>query len=759
MKKKRKYNINIEDKTKLFFIILFFISGIVLPSFVLIRKEMKKEVTSKLYSLDLVGQIIKGTHFEEKIYLPKHITKYGISFATYGRKNSGTIKLEIIQGKKKITEVIDVSKLKDNDYYYLDVKKLALINGEALLKIEGIDGIEGNAVSMHKTADIIYGELIQNGEPTNRALAHKVEFNDFNKIVKGQIIFFILSIFTYFYFLFLIQNEKKNNMKIYLTTVLLIFFIINIKAPTLTFNAQPFAEQVFNFMFNGTRASFLKNIFISDAGYWPLYQRLIGLVIIKLGFNAYWTGVLTSNAAVLTVALMVSIFTLNYFEKYGNIIFRFIISMLFGTFNIVTYTETHTFIDFSYMNIILLFLIFLIDLKKLNKKQYASLMILTVLLCISKSYYILLLPLALVVLVLFWRKLIKREKIFLATILISCLLQTMYIYSNMHMWVTPQSKKLEILYIIQIGIHQIVQQLMNMFYPSMASNQNILSFNLLFLFVLVLFVIFSVYIFIKNRDRESLIILILLGLIFGISCFNVISRIWGGEIEKLWTETAGAINTRHGLIIKISMILILILVPYCINKLRKDSSNTKIKMEYCRGIILFLLVLRYSVITDDVIFMSDNTYSDWKIYSKMYQTGKSVIPIEPYIFAENKGKYYMISDNSEKRTNLPILPQDKIYYLKNIDEIQEIELPYPTKIEYLYTKRVRNYNFNRVKLIGFDKNNQIVIVLKQLNEKQRSYIGFKNDNPNIEISKISFITENDKPAYVIPEIIIGEPLK
>ena len=47
MKKKRKYNINIEDKTKLFFIILFFISGIVLPSFVLIRKEMKKEVTSR----------------------------------------------------------------------------------------------------------------------------------------------------------------------------------------------------------------------------------------------------------------------------------------------------------------------------------------------------------------------------------------------------------------------------------------------------------------------------------------------------------------------------------------------------------------------------------------------------------------------------------------------------------------------------------------------------------------------------------------
>ena len=35
--------------------------------------------------------------------------------------------------------------------------------------------------------------------------------------------------------------------------------------------------------------------------------------------------------------------------------------------------------------------------------------------------------------------------------------------------------------------------------------------------------------------------------------------------------------------------------------------------------------------------------------------------------------------------------------------------------------------------------------------------GFKNDNPNIEISKIQFLNENNRKAYIVPEIVIGTP--
>lgn len=100
------------------------------------------------------------------------------------------------------------------------------------------------------------------------------------------------------------------------------------------------------------------------------------------------------------------------------------------------------------------------------------------------------------------------------------------------------------------------------------------------------------------------------------------------------------------------------------------------------------------------------------------------------------------------------------YYLDDLnskEEITEIVLPKPLKLEYLYTKRVRNYNFDKIKLIGYDIRGNKVLELLQLNDKERSYIGFKNDNPNIEISKIQFINENNKKAYVVPEIVIGTP--
>ena len=77
---------------KYLMIFIFLIFGIILPSFVSIKIELEKEITSKQYQLDLTEQITKGKEIQEKIYLPKYIQKYGIMFATYNRKNIGLIK-------------------------------------------------------------------------------------------------------------------------------------------------------------------------------------------------------------------------------------------------------------------------------------------------------------------------------------------------------------------------------------------------------------------------------------------------------------------------------------------------------------------------------------------------------------------------------------------------------------------------------------------------------------------------------------------
>ena len=79
----------------------FLLVGIVIPSIVAIKNESQKEEASKLYNWELSKELSKGTVFEQKVYIPGYITKYGVLFTTYGRSNKGKIKVELIQGTRK----------------------------------------------------------------------------------------------------------------------------------------------------------------------------------------------------------------------------------------------------------------------------------------------------------------------------------------------------------------------------------------------------------------------------------------------------------------------------------------------------------------------------------------------------------------------------------------------------------------------------------------------------------------------------------
>ena len=373
LKKNNFYNIK---KSKYLFISIFFLLiGIIIPSMIAIKMESRKEEVSRLYNWKLSKELSQGTVFQQKIYIPGYITKFGVLFTTYGRDNKGKIKVELSQGTKKKVEIIDMSKIKDNEINFFNLNFLQFKKGEAILKIEGVDGEVGNSVSVHETEDIMYGELFQNGENTEKSLVQRLEFYEINSIVIGQITFLFLAIFSYFYFLKLIKNQKKNNIKIYIVTALIAFFLINIKAPVLSFKTEAYAEEFYDFFYYA-RKGITGNIFRMEGGYFPLFHRLIAILIAKLGLNVKLTIFLMSNIAILIVSFGSSVFTLRKFEKYGDIFFRFTVSILFAAFNIFPYTETHTFITFSYMNIIMIFYISLINFNELKKKNYILLIML-----------------------------------------------------------------------------------------------------------------------------------------------------------------------------------------------------------------------------------------------------------------------------------------------------------------------------------------------------------------------------------------------
>ena len=754
-KLKRSTEYYSRDKVRLFLTIFFLVAGIILPSFVSIKNGADREVVSKQYELDLVGEIIRGSSFQERIYIPKHVKKYGVMFATYRRKNTGKIKIEITQGNRKSSEIVDVAKIKDNDYHYLNIRGLK--PGEAVLRVEGIDGTIGNAVSMHKTADIMYGEMIQNGEPSQRSFVQKILFSEYNGTVKGQIIFTILSVLCYIYFLSLLWDEERNSRKIYMTTVRLIYLVIASRAPFLTFRVEPFAEQIFNFLYNARTYGIIKNLTLMEGGYLPLFHRIIALLIVKLGFNAKITVYLMSNVAVLVVGMMASVFTLKAYRKYGDVFYRFVVCMVFGAFGISsTYIETHTFITMAYLNIVLLFYISLLDFKKMKRSRYILLMVLVFLLTLSKFLYVVLLPISVALLVFMWKKLANREKICLGLVSLASVIQILYTYRNRKLWINGDEPKFNIIEAANVVIHQTVQQFINIFNSGIDSSENILNLNILYLIIFLIVLIFLIRLVIRIRSRESVIILCLLGIVFGIPSINALSRIWNGDFE-LWNSSIGAINTWHSILIKVSILSILVLMPYITTKnsrLRKTDIN-----RYLSYILIAFLIIRFSPFKDNAIFKNDEMASDWSIYSKFYDLKKYLIPVEPYFISENEKISYI----GKKSENFAIENfQGKKYFfdeLANTEAITGINLPHPMKIEYLYVKRARDYNFGKTRVIGYNQKGERVLDLLQLNKSEKAYVGFHNTGLKVEVSRLEFVTEDNNRTYVMPEIFIGEPLK
>ena len=754
-KLKRSTEYYSRDKVRLFLTIFFLVAGIILPSFVSIKNGADREAESKQYELDLVGEIIRGSSFQERIYLPKHVKKYGVMFATYRRKNTGKIKIEITQGSRKNSEIVDVAKIKDNDYHYLNIRGLK--PGEAVLRVEGIDGTIGNAVSMHKTADIMYSEMIQNGEPSQRSFVQKILFSEYNGTVKGQIIFTILSVLCYIYFLSLLWDEERNSRKIYMTTVLLIYLVVASRAPVLTFRVEPFAEQIFNFLYNARTYGIVKNLTLMEGGYLPLFHRIIALLIVKLGFNAKITVYLMSNVAVLVVGMMVSVFTLKAYRKYGDVFYRFVVCMVFGAFGISsTYIETHTFITMAYLNIVLLFYISLLDFKKMKRSRYILLMVLVFLLTLSKFLYVVLLPISVVLLVFMWKKLANREKICLGLVSLASVIQILYTYRNRKLWIKGDEPKFSIIEAANVVIHQTVQQFINIFNSRVDSSENILNLNILHLIIFLIVLIFLIRLVIRIRSREGVIILCLLGIVFGVPSINALSRIWNGDFE-LWSSSIGAINIWHSILIKVSILSILALIPYIITKnsiLRKTDIN-----RYLSYILIAFLIIRFSPFKNNTVFNSDEMASDWSIYSKFYDSKKYLIPVEPYFISENEKISYI----GKKSENFAIENfQGEKYFsneLANTEAITGINLPHPMKIEYLYVKRARDYNFGKTRVIGYNHKGERVLDLLQLNKSEKAYVGFHNTGLKVEVSRLEFVTEDNNRTYVVPEIFIGEPLK
>lgn len=134
--------------------------------------SLTRSISSKRMQPEIpVGEILKGTsiiqEFRSKI---DGLSSVSIMFATYARENDGHIEvlLKSENGNLIFKKIVDVSTLNDNKYKKFKFARILNSKGKKyLLLINGVDGIQRDAVTIWKSSDVFqdgHAKLLMSGK-------------------------------------------------------------------------------------------------------------------------------------------------------------------------------------------------------------------------------------------------------------------------------------------------------------------------------------------------------------------------------------------------------------------------------------------------------------------------------------------------------------------------------------------------------------------------------------------------------------------
>lgn len=311
----------------------------------------------------------------------------------------------------------------------LDFTKLS--EGRAILSLT-IEGVAEGEVSLVCGVDYYgFGETIVNGNSLGMTLFQKYDYHIINDEYQLRLLCYILVVLCMIILCFLLIGKEESKKRCYavfaiLTGMFLAIFYIYDSSVMLE---PTYAEAVTNFMKFAREESFLKNFLITDAGYLPLFPRLITLLFIKvLRLPAADALYFMQMTACILCSMMWAFFCLYPFKKYVSLPLRVIFCML--VMAVCFHQETLFFTNFPYWGILLILLIMLSDMKAWSKVEFWTLTGFGALICLSKGAYAVILPFMLLYLCFFYSELDKRQKIYGFSMAGTAFLQILYSFGG-----------------------------------------------------------------------------------------------------------------------------------------------------------------------------------------------------------------------------------------------------------------------------------------------------------------------------------------
>lgn len=269
----------------------------------------------------------------------------------------------------------------------------------------------------------------ENGEDTGRTLVQTYHYNYANLAYWAGIVLFVLLVAMSAATFWQCAVKGEGASGTLRLTLAASYVILAFEYDRNAFFQPVWAEAVTNFMHNSISQSWWKCLLITDAGYLPLVQRLIAILIFNvLNVSPYIGVFIMEYSAYALTGLILSFFAKRQFSSVLDVRLRWIVSILLMTVVLNRYSgyDANFFIDFIVFGVYVFFLYFLVDGGEWSRGEFAAICAWVFAQCLSKGVNVTLLPFCVLCWILFRRAFSKRDRAVLASCAAGAFLQLAY---------------------------------------------------------------------------------------------------------------------------------------------------------------------------------------------------------------------------------------------------------------------------------------------------------------------------------------------
>lgn len=603
-----------------------------------------------------------------------------------------------------------------------------------------------------------------NGQTTENTLEQRYHYNLSNFEYKLRcaiyVLFILISIVgTY------VVCAKEESVK----TSYLIYAVLTVSYMCLTFVydgsvwlSPTWCEAVTNFLHYGQNESIWFNIMQTDAGYWPLFQRLLALIIIKgLRLPAYYALFVMQAAAYFISGLILSFFSKYQFKEYFSLKYRYLLSLLFMTIFIEIGTEV--FISFFTYGFLIIMFYFLVDSKVWSRREFITICVFSCLTCVSKGTYVTVLPFMIVCTILFYKNYSKRDFTFSVMCAAGSGIQLLYYLTHGMNWIDRNGNAGLDYYYLKLILQSVIDVPRQML---VFLGEKINFFSGISFFIIIGFWLFFIYIFLnkiiftsrlkEKTDRHMQVFFMAVIYIFAQSLFLRITVI-GITKEDIfsdgfWTLTQISMKHRYQISISVAVIILFMAVV----KIWQEKNIRDIQMKSVLILMLCFIIgqtrLQLKGIGNDNYVAVRTNFSEitaeYSLFKNLENVSCRMVPIQTneWIYSKNVSVYCL----GEDIYAWPVTCNDFEMEETWTGSVTLGNYPIKTDVEIwqVFITKINLIERSNYKILLLDSAGNIIHQQYQDNTNYQKLTSFTFDTGISDVNQIVILDDNDNRVYI-----------